>query len=111
VKEPPKDIEPADVSAPKVEDPEILEIGLAKYEEAGSCAVCAKKVYRWIDNGHQAHDAIGDALVVYAAFSHREPPGIYCKEHDPNIQHRLNSPILTPDRQQVRMGDTWRPRV
>lgn len=113
VKEQPKDIEPANVSLPVIEEPERLEIGGTVYEEVGNCAQCGEKVYKWTPrNGETStHEAIGKNLAVFVAFSHREPPGVYCQDHDPNIGHRRNSPILTPERQQVRLGDAWRPRA
>jgi len=108
IKKVPQDIEAVDVSAPVPANAERLELGGAVYEEAGTCAQCGKKVYRWVEGPHN-DTALGDALVVFVAFSHREPPGTYCQEHDPNKQHRLNSPVLKPG--QPIAGDTWRPRA
>jgi len=105
----PQDIEPVDVSAPVVANAERLELGGAVYEEAGVCAQCGEKVYRWVSGAHN-DAALGDALVVFVAFSHREPPGTYCQACDPNKQHRLNSPVLQPGKPAI-AGDTWRPRA
>lgn len=89
--------------------PERVEIGQAVYEEVGNCNECGTKVYRWVDNGHKAHEAMANSLVVYVAYSSKEPPGLFCQQHDPNKQHRANSPILTPG--MPKAGDTWRPRA
>lgn len=107
----PKDIPPADARAVVPENAERINIGEAVYEEAGVCPVCGEKVYRWVNNGHQEHEAMGNRLVVYVAYSHHEPPGTYCQEHDPNAAHRANSPILTPQQKAARPGELWKPRA
>lgn len=103
----PENIEPANVTLAPLPEPEILTIGHSKYEEVGACAQCGTKVFKVLEGTE--HSGIGNQLAVYVAFSHREPPGLYCQAHDPNLAHRMSFGV--PNGDGTIPGDTWRPRA
>lgn len=101
----PEIIEPADVTLPPIPDAQRLEVAGNIYEEVGVCAQCGEKVYKLVSGSRE--NTIGNAQVVYVAYSSRERPGTFCQAHDPNLSHKMaaqpNTGVIT--------GDTWRPRA